>query len=71
MLRLFVVVAVGALASSAPVNEDDDMVVKKLHISGPQNDVAEIVLGSAGDAYRFVRARAGRRHGAGRPWEWG
>ena len=40
--------------SSAPMDEEDDMVVKKLHISGPQNDVAEIILGSGGDAFRYA-----------------
>jgi hypothetical protein len=65
MLRLLYVVAVGALVSSAPVNEDDDMVVKKLHISGPQNDVAEIVLGSAGDAYRCVERLSSAAVGVG------
>lgn len=30
---------------------EDDMVVKRLHITGPQNEPAEIVLGTGGQAY--------------------
>ena len=31
---------------------EDDMVVKRLHITGPQNEAAEIVLGTGGESYR-------------------